>query len=79
VQALITAVQAQTANIPDFVPESQLTVFRSHYFQSNKLPANGLIPALGEHGGDVQGAVFPDQADLDFYAETGKELLGFKQ
>jgi hypothetical protein len=79
VQTLITAVQAQTANIPDFVPFDQLTVFRSHYTQSGKVGANGLIPSLGEHGGDVEGAVFPDQADLDFYAETGKELLGFKQ
>jgi hypothetical protein len=79
VQALITAVEAQTANIPDFVPYDQLTVFRSHYTQSGKTPDNGLIPALGEHGGDVEGAVFPDQADIDFYAEAGKELVGFKQ
>ncbi|HEX8816644.1 MAG TPA: hypothetical protein VF753_14190 [Terriglobales bacterium] len=79
VSTLIAAVQAQTANIPDFVPYNQLTVFRSHYTQSGKTPDNGLIAALGEHGGDVEGAVFPNQADIDFYAETGKELVGLKQ
>jgi hypothetical protein len=79
VTLLIAAVQAQTANIPDFVPFDQLTVFRSHYKQSGEPAANGFIPALGEHGGDVQGAVFPIEADLDFYAETGKELIGYKQ
>lgn len=79
VAALIAAAQTQTANIPDFVPFSQLTVFRSHYNLSGKAASNGFISGKPESGGDEGGAVFPIQADLDFYAETGKELVGFKQ
>lgn len=79
VVAVVTAAEAQTANIPDFVPYSQLTVFRSHYTLSGKNPANGLIKGKAESGGDLGGAVFPVQADLDFYAETGKELVNLKQ
>lgn len=79
VTTLVTAAQAQTANIPDFVPFNQLTVFRSHYALSGKAPSNGFITGHPESGGDLGGAVFPIQADLDFYAETGKELLNLKQ
>jgi len=79
VSALITAAQTQTANIPDFVPFNQLTVFRSHYFLSGDKASNGFITGKKESGGDLGGAVFPVQADLDFYAETGKELVGFRQ
>jgi hypothetical protein len=79
VAALITAAQAETANVPDFVPFNQLTVFRSHYTLFKEKPANGFITGVPEKGGDLGGAVFPIQADLDYYAETGKELVGFKQ
>lgn len=79
VAALITAAQAQTANIPDFVPFNQLTVFRSHYALSGRPASNGTISGIPESGGDLGGAVFPVQADLDFYAETGKELTGYRQ
>jgi hypothetical protein len=81
VAALIVAAQSQAANsIPDFVPFNQLSVFRSHYNLSGKIAANGFIPGGHvESGGDLGGAVFPIQADLDFFADTGKELLGFKQ
>lgn len=79
VAALISAAQTQTANIPDFVPFNQLSVFRSHYYLSGKAASNGFIAGKKESGGDLGGAVFPVQADLDFYAETGKELVGFRQ
>jgi len=79
VTALVDAAEAQTANIPDFVPFNQLTVFRSHYPLSGRIASNGFIPGRPESGGDLGGAVFPIQADLDFYAEAGKELLDLKQ
>jgi hypothetical protein len=79
VAALITAAQAQTANFPDFVPFNQLAVFRSHYTLSGKVASDGFITGKPEAGGDLGGAVFPIQADLDFFADTGKELVGFKQ
>jgi hypothetical protein len=79
VAALVKAAQLQTANIPDFVPFSQLTVFRSHYPLSGRPGSNGFISGRPESGGDLGGAVFPIQADQDFYAETGKELIGFRQ
>jgi hypothetical protein len=80
VAALILAAQNQAANtIPDFVPFNQLSVFRSHYNLSGKTASNGFITGKAEQGGDLGGAVFPIQADLDFYADTAKELVGFKQ
>jgi hypothetical protein len=81
VSSLIVAAQSQAANsIPDFVPFNQLSVFRSHYALSGKVAADGFITGGHvESGGDLGGAVFPIQADLDFFADTGKELTGFKQ
>lgn len=80
VAALITAAQTQAATtIPDFVPFNQLAVFRSHYTLSGKIASNGFITGKAEAGGDLGGAVFPIQADVDFYADTAKELVGFKQ
>jgi hypothetical protein len=80
VAALIAAAQTQAATtIPDFVPFNQLAVFRSHYYLSGKGTSNGFIAGHPESGGDLGGAVFPVQADLDFYTDTGKELVGLKQ
>jgi hypothetical protein len=81
VAALIVAAQTQAATtIPDFVPFNQLSVFRSHYALSGKVAANGFVTGgHAESGGDLGGAVFPIQADQDFFADTGKELVGFKQ
>jgi hypothetical protein len=74
------AAQTQAATtIPDFVPFNQLAVFRSHYGLSGKVAANGFIAGKPESGGDLGGAVFPIQADLDFYADTAKELVGYRQ
>ena len=79
VSAVIAAAQTQAENtIPDFVPISQLTVFRSHYPLSGHAASNGY-GTTKESGGDLGGAVFPVQADLDYLADTGKELTGFKQ
>jgi hypothetical protein len=79
VAALITAAQIQAATaIPDFVPFNQLAVFRSHYKLSGKAASNGFN-GQPESGGDLGGAVFPIQANQDFFTETGKELVGFKQ
>jgi hypothetical protein len=79
VTALIAAAQTQAANtVPDFVPLSQMTVFRSHYSLSGRIPSNGY-GTTKESGGDLGGAVFPIQADLDYLADTGLELTGYKQ
>ncbi len=91
-QALVTAAQAEVnSKVPDFVPfvcntvskcngEPGLQVFRSHY----KLTAITTTPHNGngsaaEAGGDIGGGVFPTQADLDFFADTGKELTAYRQ
>lgn len=79
VATLISQAQASAANIPDVVPYSSMQVFRAHYFQSGKGPADGFIAGHKESGGDMGGAVFTVQADLDVYADTGKEIQGEKQ
>jgi hypothetical protein len=79
VQTLVTQAQTQVANIPDFVAFSSLQVFRSHYTQSGKGGSNGIIAGRQESGGDVGGAVYTIQSDLDFFADTGKEILAVKQ
>jgi hypothetical protein len=76
----ITAAEQQVANIPDFVPFTSMQMFRSHYPQSGIPAKNGHKGRTGvEEGGDVGGAVFPVQADLDLIADTGVELIGLKQ
>ena len=76
---LVTAAQTEVLQIPDFVPFSKLTVFRSHYAQSGVSPKNGHKARTTEAGGDVGGAVFTVQADNDHVAETGTELVNYKQ
>jgi len=46
---------------------------------SGKTASDGFITGKPEAGGDLGGAVFPIQADLDFYTDTGKEIVGLKQ
>jgi ABC-type phosphate transport system substrate-binding protein len=75
VQALITQAQTQVVNIPDFVPFSSMQVFRAHYPLSGKPAGNGFAPGTHQSGGDIGGAVYTIQADLDFFTDTGKELL----
>ena len=79
VATLITQAQTQVANVtPDFLPLGALQVFRAHYSQSG-IGAHDGFSGKSETGGDVGGAVFPIQADLDFFTDTGKEILGQKQ
>ena len=77
VTALVSAAQSQVATVPEIVPIAHLHVFRSHYLQAGVLPSNGHLKA--EAGGDMGGAVFTVQADLDNITDTGKELTGFRQ
>jgi len=75
--ALVAAAISDATTIPDFVPASQLLVFRSHYNQVGIAGANGHVGP--EAGGDVGGAVYTVQADLDNVFDTGLEILGRKQ
>lgn len=81
VSALIKEVQT-TANegYPDIVPYSSMQVFRSHFDRPGEAaPAsNGNPGEPPEAGGDVGGAVFPIQADEDFFSDTGTQLLQLK-
>ncbi|HXZ40839.1 MAG TPA: hypothetical protein VEG68_08860 [Terriglobales bacterium] len=79
VQTLITEAQTSVTNIPDFVAFSNLQVFRSHYNQSGKAAVDGYCPGTHEGGGDIGGAVFTIQADLDSCTDTGKEIIGLRQ
>jgi len=80
VSGLIKQAQTQVANVtPDFLPLTSLFVFRSHYTQSGKPGSDGIAAGKAESGGDVGGAVFTNQADLDFFTDTGKEIIGLKQ
>lgn len=79
VQKLITQAQTQVAKIPDFVAFSRMQVFRAHYARSGRAAGDGFASGTAESGGDVGGAVFTVQADLDFFTDTGKEITGLKQ
>ena len=79
VQTLITQAQTQVANIPDFVAFSSMQVFRAHYTQSGFQGSDGFATGTIERGGDIGGAVFPIQADLDNFTDTGKEIVNLKQ
>ncbi len=87
-QALVTAAQNEVNNTTaDFVPfactnqtglctgEPGLTVFHAHFTPTGVAgaPKNGIGGGV-DTGGDVGGAVFPDQADLDYKADTGLEI-----
>jgi hypothetical protein len=92
-QALVTAAQNEVNNTTaDFVPfvckdttglctgEPGLLVFHSHFTPSGiaGAPHNGNVTAT-EVGGDVHGAVFTNQADLDYHTDTTKELVSIRQ
>jgi len=79
IQELYNATVTFAGEIPDFVPAAHMSVFRSHYNQSGVTGANGIISGIPEAGGDVGGAIFPRQADKDYYADTGMEILGQMQ
>jgi ABC-type phosphate transport system substrate-binding protein len=71
---LVNAAITQATNIPDFVPANKLFVFRSHFDQAGIVGANGH--KTPEAGGDVGGAVYTVQSDLDHITDTGTEILG---
>lgn len=77
IQTLIGAAEAEAGQIPDFVPATQLFVFRSHYNQSGVIGQNGH--GKPEQGGDVGGAVFTLNNDYDSLTDYGTELIGYKQ
>ena len=92
-QALVTAAQNEVNNTTaDFVPfvctnttglcagEPGLHVFHSHFTPTGVAgaPHNGNT-ALAESGGDVHGAVFTNQADVDYHTDTNLELLKIRQ
>jgi hypothetical protein len=91
VATLIKAAQDQAeVNINDIVPyqycgnascsteTKNLTVFRSHYFVSGANEANGTH-GEAEAGGDMLGAIFNVQSDIDYFNNTGSEILEFLQ
>jgi hypothetical protein len=92
-QALVTAAQNEVNNTTaDFVPfvctnttglctgEPGLHVFHSHFTPTGiaGAPHNGNT-ALAESGGDVHGAVFTNQADVDYHTDTNLELVKIRQ
>ena len=80
ITSLVNAAQTQVLNVPDFVPIGSMQVFRSHYSQSGFGAHNGHKTGTKESGGDVQGAVFTVQSDLDSITDTGLELINnYKQ
>lgn len=79
IQSLYNAALQEAVQIPDFLPATNLAVYRSHYNQSGVTGSNGLITGLPEAGGDMGGAIYNIQADKDYYADTGMEILGQMQ
>lgn len=92
VQAFIQSAQdSAQKTVFDFLPTTycanaacsstidNLPVFKSHYV----LPAQGINAANGNHGaesgGDVLGAIFTDQSDIDYFNATGTELVEYLQ
>jgi hypothetical protein len=75
IQSLYQAALQEATQIPDFAPINSLNVFRSHYNQSGVTASNGIITGMPEAGGDMGGAIFQIQDDLDYFADTGTEIL----
>ena len=69
-------------NLPvgDFVPFTSLEVFRSYHATPDApTPSNGNVDPGLAAGGDVGGAVFPINADIDFANDTSSELTNILQ
>jgi hypothetical protein len=79
---LAQAAENQIAQIPDFVPYTSLTVFRSHItltLNGVSFPGhNGNKARTVEEGGDVNGKPYLTQEDLDSITDTGAELVNLK-
>jgi hypothetical protein len=72
------AQHAAASTLPDFVPATALTVFRSHFNQivvtsnSDDIgPNNGFKTGVPETGGDMGGAVLTIQSEIDYINDTG--------
>lgn len=65
--------------IPEYIPYSQMKVFRSHFERAGISPHNGNIAGIPASGGNVGGMVYPIQADIDYFTFTGQELVNRKQ
>jgi|HubBroStandDraft_5_1064220.scaffolds.fasta_scaffold22894_1 hypothetical protein len=80
--ALAQAAETSIANVPDFVPYTSLTVFRSHITLSLNgvsFPGhNGNKARTPEEGGDVNGKPYLTQEDLDNISDVGAELINLK-
>jgi hypothetical protein len=74
-----------TGVIQDFVPASFLQTFHSHYAQvvrDNGVaygPNNGIKYQVPETGGDMGGAVFTIQSELDFLNDTNNQQTSVLQ
>jgi hypothetical protein len=79
IHSVLAAAESASSTVQDFVPLSQLQVFRSHYKQAGVAPQNGHVSGEAEAGGDVGGAVFTIQADHDNIAQYGTEIVNVKQ
>jgi hypothetical protein len=90
INSVITAAETAATTVQDFAPLTNMQVFRSHYSQAGVAPVNnsatstpgvagGTISSATEAGGDVGGAVFTFQANLDHLAQYGTEIVGVKQ
>ena len=80
-----------TPHIADFVPfhvcanaacssfTQTLPVFKSHYGISGFAGSNGNVPGSTEAGGDMAGATFTIQAELDYnnFIGVGSELINY--
>jgi ABC-type phosphate transport system substrate-binding protein len=84
---MVTYAQAAAStSLPDFVPATSLTVFRSHFAQlvddagDAQVPHNGYVSGVPEKGGDMGGCVYTVQGELDYIADTsGNEQVNCVQ
>jgi len=81
VTGIVAAAQNEFNSVPDLLPVSRMQVFRSHYDRPEELaPAsNGNTGEPAEAGGDVGGAVFTKNADVDHFNDTGLQFTNIKQ
>ena len=73
-----TGVSSILSDLPvgDFVKATDLEVFRSYHATPDATtPSNGNVSGTTAAGGDVGGAVFPINADIDFATDSGSELV----
>ncbi len=78
VDTLNAAALADTGG--NFVARGDLQVFRSHRATEGGtfVPRNGNVAPGTERGADAGGAVFTVNADLDYFADTGMELVNLR-